>query len=77
MSDEKKSGGEKKGLPWGLPLFLLFVFIAAAFGISYLYEQKRGVEWFIDILFRMLGPVIILAIVFALLKKPKGGGADH
>lgn len=66
-----KSGdahGEKKGgLNWGLPLFIIFMGVGVSFAAQYLYDQKRSIEWLIEMVFRVgipLGLVILLISVF-------------
>lgn len=65
----------KKELPWGLPAFIFFMALAIGFGVNLmmgqLYSERNAIDWFITTLFRLMGPALIIAIAFALIR---GGG---
>ena len=61
----------KKGRDWTLPLFIVFMLICLGVGINYLYEEKRAVEWFISLLFRVVIPAGLAYILYSVFIKDK------
>lgn len=71
----------KKGLPWGLPIFLLLMFSLLGIGISMfassVYAERTALEWLVAFVMRLLGPIIIIGIAAALLRNNNKKPADH
>lgn len=72
MSKPDDAHGEKKGgLNWGLPLFIIFMGVGVSFGAQYLYEQKRSIEWLIEMGFRVGIPIGLVILLISVFKKDK------
>jgi hypothetical protein len=68
MADTPK---EKK-VDWNVPWYILAMLFALGIGLQFffgsLYDARNPIEWFIATMFRLLGPVLIGALVYYLVK---------
>ena len=65
------SGSDSKGLPWGIPAFIILFCFALAIGVTQMYENKKSFEWLVEFVFRLLPPIILISILLQVIKALK------
>ncbi len=62
-----------KGPSFLIPLFVIAIAFAIAIGIGALYDERRSIEWFIQIIFRIGFPIAVVYLAFLFIKKKIDG----
>ena len=69
----KPAAAASKGPSFVIPLFILATAIAVAIGIGFLYDERRGIEWFVQIIFRISIPAVVVYLAFYFIKEKIDG----